>query len=141
MKEKDTGELFNELKTDPDVKNFIKSNKSEFTKPFNEYLSELMCERNLTCSDIAFKMRLDLSYIDHIFSGTKGISRKRLIGITRVLNLDLEQTQYLLRYGGYAILYPRNSWDAVIISAIEHNMTFLDMNEYLQKLGETPIVK
>ena len=141
MKEKSTAELFNELKANPDVENFIADNQSEFSKPLHEYLSDLLRERNLTRHDIAFALNLDDSYIHHIFSGAKGISRERLIGIARVLNLDLEQTQYLLRYGGYAILYPRNSWDAVIISAIEHNMTFFDMNEYLQKLGETPIVK
>ncbi len=137
---KDTDELFNELKADPDVGKFIKKNKGELSKPLHEYLSELLREKNLTRHDVAFEMFLDDSYIHHIFSGAKKTSRERLIGIARVLDLNLAQTQYLLRYGGYAILYPRNSWDAVIISAIEHNMTFADMNEYLKNLGENQIV-
>ncbi len=140
MKEKSTGELFNELKAEPKVENFISKNKGEFSKPIHEYLSELLRERNLTRHDVAFTMFLDDSYIHHIFSGAKNASRERLIGIARVFNLNLEQTQYLLRYGGYAILYPRKSWDAVIISAIEHNMTFAEMNDYLKNLGETQIV-
>ena len=55
------------------------------------------------------------------------------------MNLSLEETQYLLRYGGYGILYPRNTWDVVIISAIEHNLNVDEMNELLRKLGEVPI--
>ena len=55
------------------------------------------------------------------------------------MNLNLEETQYLLRYGGYGILYPRNTWDVVIISTIEHNLNVDEMNELLEQLGEVPI--
>ena len=58
------------------------------------------------------------------------------------MNLNLSETQYLLRYGGYGILYPRDSYDAIIISAIEHNMTVAETAEtnlLLEQLGELPL--
>ena len=140
MNEKTTDELFNEIKTDPDIENFIAANQSEFTGKFHEYLSRLLRERNLTVKIIADTLNLDRSYVHHIFSGAKRASRERLLAIARVMRLDLPATQYLLRYGNYAILYPRNPWDSVVISAIEHDMTFEEMNSYLKQLGELPIV-
>ena len=141
MNEKTTDELFNEIKADSDIENFIAMNQGEFTGKFHEYLSRLLRERNLTVKIIADTLNLDRSYVHHIFSGAKKTSRERLLAIARVMRLDLEATQYLLRYGGFAILYPRNPWDAVVISAIEHEMTFAEMNEYLRQLGELPIVQ
>ena len=141
MSEKTTDELFNEIKADPDIENFIAANQTEFTGRFHEYLRQLLREKNLTVRDIADTLNLDRSYVHHIFSGAKKASRERLLAIARAMQLDLEATQYLLRYGGFAILYPRNPWDAVVISAIEHEMTFAEMNEYLRQLGELPIVQ
>jgi len=140
MSEKTTAELFNEIKKNSDIENFIARNENEFSKPFHKYLSELLRERNLTVKQIAFELKLDVSYIHHIFSGKKGVSRARLLAIARAMKLNLDETQYLLRYGGYGILYPRNPFDSVIISAIEHDLNFEEMNEYLKQLGELQIV-
>ena len=137
---KNTSELFNELKTDLDIENFIAENQPEFTKSLHKYLSELLEKKNLTRKEIAFELNLDPSYIHHIFSGTKKPSRERLLAISRAMNLNLEETQYLLRYGGYGILYPRNPFDSVIIYSIENGLTFREMNNYLKQLGELPIV-
>ena len=137
---KNTDELFNDLKNDIDIENFIAGNQEEFTKPLHKYLCELLTEKNLTRKEIAFEINVDPSYIHHIFSGKKGISRNRLLAIARAMNLNLEETQYLLRYGGYGILYPRNPFDSVVIYAIENNLTFKEMNSYLKQLGELPIV-
>ena len=140
MSEKTTDELFNEIKSNPDIENFIAANQAEFKQPFHEYLRQLLRDRNLTVRDIADTLNLDRSYIHHIFSGAKKTSRERILAIARVMRLNLPETQYLLRYGGFAILYPRSPWDSVVISAIEHDMTFSEMNNFLDQLGELPIV-
>ncbi len=140
MSEKTTGELFNELKSDSDIENFIAVNQSEFSGPLHKYLSEILSQKNLTRKEIAFELNVDPSYIHHIFSGKKKASRARLLAISRAMKLNLDETQYLLRYGGYGILYPRNPWDSVVISAIEHDLTFKEMNDFLKQLGELPIV-
>lgn len=137
---KNTSELFNELKKDLDIKNFIAKNQPEFKKSLHKYLSELLEKKNLTRKEIAFELNLDPSYIHHIFSGTKKPSRERLLAISRAMDLNLDETQYLLRYGGYGILYPRNPFDSVIIYSIANGLTFSEMNSYLKQLGELPIV-
>ena len=137
---KTTEDLLNDLKNDIDIENFIAENQTEFTKPLHKYLSELLEKKNLTRKQIAFEMNVDPSYIHHIFSGKKKASRERLLAVARAMNLNLQETQYLLRYGGYGVLYPRNPFDSVVIYAIENNLTFKEMNEYLKQLGELPIV-
>jgi len=139
MYRKNTDELFNNLKENSDVEKFLEDNQHEFSKPLHEYLKELLAKKNLTKKILHKALNCEPSHIYHIFSGKKKPSRPRLLAIARAMNLNLEETQYLLRYGGYGILYPRNTWDAVIISAIEHNLSATEMNELLLQLGEIPI--
>lgn len=139
MFEKNTEELFNGLKDDPDVENFLANNQQEFSKPFHEYLNNLLEEKKLSKKYLCKELNCNPAHIYHIFSGTKKPSRQRIVAISRAMNLNLEETQYLLRYGGYGILYPRNPWDAVVISSIEHKLPVAEMNELLRQLGEIPI--
>ena len=53
------------------------------------------------------------------------------------LGLNLDEVQYLLRYAGQGILYPRNEWDAVIISEVGQKLSVMQTNELLRDLGET----
>ena len=140
MYQKNTDELFNKLKKDSDIEEFLADNDREFIKPFHKYLSWLLNKKNLTKKTLYNALNCEPSHIYHIFSGRKKPSRKRLLAITRVMMLNLEETQYILRYGGYGILYPRNTWDAVIISAIENNLNFHETDLLLRKLGEEPFL-
>lgn len=139
MYEKNTDELFNALKEDEDVENFLANNQQEFSKPLHEYLTKLRKSKGLTKKFFYEELNCPPSHIYHIFSGAKKPSRQRLLAIARAMNLNLDETQYLLRYGGYGILYPRNPWDAVVISSIENNLKVAEMNELLRQLGELPI--
>lgn len=138
MFEKDTEQLFEELKIEPDVENFIAANQTEFTKPLHEYLNQLLQEKNLSKAEIVKQLNFDKKHAYHIFAGSKKPSRNKLLAITRAMNLNLEETQYLLRYAGFGILYPRDPFDAVIISAIEHKLTLAETDRYLEQLGELP---
>lgn len=139
MQEKNTEKLFSDLKKDPDVEQFLANNQKEFTSPFHEYLTKLLKEKNLNIKFLCTELNCQPAHIYHIFSGAKKPSRERLLAISRAMKLNLEETQYLLRYGSYGILYPRNPWDAVVISSIEHQLSVAEMNELLRQLGEIPI--
>ena len=139
MYEKSTDELFNALKEDPDVEQFLANNQQEFSEPLHVYLTKLRKEKKLSIPFLCKELNCVPAHIYHIFSGTKKPSRERLAALSRAMNLNLEETQYLLRYGGFGILYPRNPWDAVVISAIEHQLSVVEMNELLRHLGEIPI--
>lgn len=139
MFEKDTDELFEELKIQPDVEQFLAENQTEFTVPLHEYLNKILQEKKLSKKDVVNSVNFDKKHAYHIFSGNKKPSRKKLLAIARAINLNLDETQYLLRYGGFAILYPRNPYDAVIISATENNLTLAETELLLEQLGELPL--
>ena len=134
MFEKDTDKLFEELKIQPDAMDFIAQNKNEMKTSLHEYLNKLLQEKNLEKKDIVQKINADDKHIYHIFLGKKQPSRKKLLTIARAMELNLNETQYLLRYGGFGILYPRDKWDAVIIAAIEKNLSIVNTNLILSQL-------
>ena len=135
MHEKNTEELVEELKISPDICTFQNQNQNEFKIPLYQYLNKLLAEKNLSRSDLVEKINPDDKHIYHILSGLRNPSRKKLLTIARALELNLDETNYLLRYGGFGILYVRDIWDAIIIRAIEKNLTIFETNHILDQLN------
>ena len=134
---KNTGELFVELKEEKNLKNYLNRNQEEFVKPLHEYLQDLLKQKHLIKQEVVEKSKLDRTYAYHIFSGNrKNPSRPKLLALSIAMNLNLEETQYLLRYANQGLLYPRNQWDSVIISAINQKLDVIQTNELLHQLGE-----
>ena len=134
---KSTGELFTELKEDKNLSGYFRRNSEEFTLPLNEYLEKLLAEKNLTKKEVIERSGLNREYAYHIFSGLKkNPSRSKLLAIALAMELNLDEIQYLLRYAQLGALYPRNQWDAVIISAVEQKFSVAQTNELLYRLGE-----
>lgn len=141
MKEKDTEELFSELKEDGDIKAFLNRNKDELLPPVSEYLRGLMQEKGLRLSDVIKASCLNRNYAYHIFSGEKpNPSRVKLLALALAMKLNLDEMQHLLLCGGHSTLYPRSPWDSVIISAVEQGLSVTDTNLLLEQLGETEIL-
>lgn len=134
---KSTGDLFTELKEDKNLNGYLRRNQEEFVMPLGEYLEKLLAQKNLTKKEVIERSDLNREYVYHIFSGLKkNPSRPKILAIAMAMELDLEEIQYLLRYAGFGVLYPRNQWDAIIISAVEQKFTVAQTNELLYRLGE-----
>ncbi len=96
-----------------------------------------MTEKNLTKKEVIERSGLNREYAYHIFSGLKkNPSRPKILALAMAMGLNLEEVQYLLRYAGLGLLYPRNQWDAIIISAVEQKFNVAQTNELLYRLGE-----
>lgn len=135
---KDTDELFTELKSERNFEDWRNRNREEFIAPLNEYLKYLLQEKNLDRAEIIERSGLNREYAYHIFSGKKNNpSRPKLLALAIAMGLNLDEIQYLLRYARHGPLYPRNQWDAVIISAVEQKLNIIQTNELLYSLGET----
>lgn len=135
---KDTNDLFTELHENSNIKNYLRRNRDEFVLPLGEYLENLLAQKNLTKQAVIEKSGVQREYAYHIFSGLKkNPSRPKILALAFAMELNLEETQYLLRYAKQSPLYPRNPWDSIIISAIEQKLTVLQTNELLNQLGET----
>ena len=105
--------------------------------PLNEYLEKLLAEKNLEKKEVVERSGLNREYAYHIFSGLKkNPSRPKILAIALSMKLNLDEIQYLLRYARLGALYPRNQWDAVIISAVEQKLSVAQTNELLYRLGE-----
>ena len=134
---KSTGELFTELKSDKNLGGYFQRNSDEFVLPLNEYLEKLLAEKNLEKKEVVERSGLNREYAYHIFSGLKkNPSRPKILAIALAMELNLDEIQYLLRYARLGALYPRNQWDAVIISAVEQKLSVAQTNELLYRLGE-----
>ena len=135
---KSTGELFTELKEEKNLEGWRDENRREFLAPLCEYLEKILAEKNLTKPEVIRRSGLQREYAYHIFSGKKNNpSRQKILALALAMDLTLDEVQYFLRYAGQAVLYPRNSWDAVIISAVEQKLSVEQTNELLDGLGES----
>ncbi len=136
--DKDTDELFVELREDNDIKNYLRRNRTEFVQPLSEYLANLLAQKQLSKQAVIERSGVQREYAYHIFSGLKkNPSRPKILALAFAMGLTLEETQYLLRYAKQSPLYPRNPWDSIIISAIDQRLSVLQTNELLNQLGET----
>ena len=139
---KSTTELFTELKEDRDIEGYLNRNQDEFMVPLNEYLTNLLKEKNLLKKDVVRESGLNREYAYHLFAGTKDKpSRPKVLAIGVAMGLNLEEMQYLLKYAKLNILYPRNQWDSVIISAIEQQLNVIETNDLLHQLGESLLLE
>lgn len=137
---KDTETLFSELRHNEDIEKFLSHNQDEFLISQSEFLNRLLRSKNLFKAEVIKESRIERTYGYHIFAGTKKPSRTKLLAIARAMKLNLTETQYLLRYMNQALLYPRNPWDAIIISAIERDLSVEDTNILLERMGESQML-
>lgn len=138
---KDTEQLENEIKqiNDPiEIENFIVNNQSEFTNlNLQSYLKKMLDEKNLIKAQVIADSKLEQIYAYHIFAGRKKHpSREKIISLALAMHLNLDETQHLLYYAGCEKLYAKNSWDSVVIFAVENNLSVYETNDLLNKLAE-----
>lgn len=142
MKQKNTTELLNELKNTKSISAFITQNDAEL-KVFTllQYLQYLLTKKNYTKAEVIKRSGLNQVYAYHIFSGTKKPSRNKVLALALAFQLTLEETQYLLQYAHSNKLYVRNTWDSIVIHALQHHLSVLDTNELLTNLSETSLLE
>ena len=138
--DKHTEDLFAELKNDNDIKDYLTRNGKEFLPPLHEYLADILREKGRGKRDVIKSSGIERTYAYHIFAGSVNPSRVKLLALSRAVPLNLPETQQLLRYAGFAPLYPRKPWDSIIISAVEQNLSVAKTNELLTELGEKPLL-
>lgn len=102
-------------------------------------MNELLAEKKLKKADVAKKSNIHRTYLYEIFGGSKTPSRDKIIAIAFAMNLNLEETQKLLKRSGYRELYSRDSRDSVVIFAINKNMNLMACNHLLDSLSEKSI--
>ncbi len=132
MEEKNTGDLSQELMSQPDLDAYIQENLCAFDeRNFAELLTALYDKKDLSKATLARRAGISEVYLHQVFSGRRKPSRDRLVCICLGLGATLEETQELLKHAGYAQLYPRLKRDAIISHGLVHGT---DLNEINDKL-------
>lgn len=134
--EKTTDELMNEIKQTNEIKKFIERNDGEFTdKPLHEMLNEIIMEKKLKKSEVIKGSGLNRVYSYQILAGKKSPSRDKLIAFCFGLQLDVDETNSLLKSVGMPVLYARNKRDSLIIYALNSGKSVFLANDLLFENG------
>lgn len=130
---KDTEKLLEELKSYADFGEFYRENKELVASvTLSDYLNELIEKKHLNKADIVANSEMSEVYVYQIISGIKpNPKRKKLLCIAFGMNLTLDETQLLLKKTGYAPLYAKNPFDAVIIYGLSKGLGIVDVNNLL----------
>lgn len=132
MNYKSTAELNHEIKIVTDIEDYLVSNKNQFVNvSLSEHLHTALTQKGLCRADVIRGSLLGRAYVYRIFAGQKVPSRDKLIALAFGMNLSDEETQKMLKLSCNRELYARDERDALILFALRHKMSILDVNGLL----------
>ncbi len=132
MEKKSTGDLGQELMSQPDLDAYIHDNQEQFSNnSVIGLLSALFDRKNISKAELARQAGISEVYLHQVFSGRRRLSRDRLLCICVGLEVTLEETQRMLKQAGYAPLYPRRKREAIIAHGIVHHTPLGQINDRL----------
>lgn len=137
MIKKPTDELMDALNHSSSVEEYINSAQDYLIdSSVSEYLNQLLEAKSLKKSTVIKNSELNEIYGYQIFSGKRIPSRDKLISIAFGMELSLEETQALLKFAGFAPLYPKQKRDSLLIWGRTHRFSIYQINELLYTENE-----
>lgn len=120
MDRKLTKQMMDEIMKSGKLDEFLVENEENFIKlDLSKYLLKLINDKNSTPAKVIKKAAIEKSYLYQILNGKRKPGRDKLIRISIALELDIEETQRLLKVAGKGILYPKEMRDSVLIYCIK----------------------
>lgn len=135
---KTTCELLELLKNTANIETYMDTSSEDLIEkiPLSDYLNTLIEERGLKKSTIINQSGLDRSYAYQIFDGQRMPTRDKVLALCLSMKLGSKETQQLLKYTGYPLLYAKFKQDSIILFGLEHALSVLEVNELLYELKE-----
>lgn len=129
---KDTSKIIEMLGLCEDFKTFYDENKQLMVKSsLSQMLDNLIKEKKLRKSQIIRNAELSEVYAYQIFSGVRIPERKKLLSLAVGMELNLDETQTLLKCAGYPPLYVKIPFDSIVIYGIFKKLPVIKINEML----------
>ena len=101
----------------------------------------LLDDKELTKLEVIHKSHLDRQYVYHIFSGNrKNPSRIKVLALANAMELNLNETQELLKHSRHCQLCPRSPYDSIIISAIHQKLDVVKTNVLLSQFQQSELL-
>ena len=134
---KDTNNLRQELMEAANLDQFLSENQENFNSGnVCDLLNQLFQKQKLSKAALAKQSGMSEVYLHQVFSGRRNPSRSRLICLCFGLSATLDETQELLKQGGFAQLFPKNRRDAIIIYGLVNGASLFEVNDKLFSEGE-----
>ena len=133
--EKHTNDLMNELvsmKGKEELLHWIEEHK-HVQKTFGEYFQELCKKYDTNPSKLSAHCTKSKSYLYKCSSNEKIPSKKAVVCIGFALKATQDEINKMLKYAGHKELYPRNMWDAIIISGLNNHYTTYEIDRLLME--------
>ena len=141
MPRKSTANLENELRSCDSLDTFLQENRDELsTDSLTVQLQTLIASKGMTKTDVVKASNLNEVYAYQILSGARRPSRDKLLCLCFAMKATLEETRFLLREGRFPPLYVRDQRDSIILYALSHGYTILQLNSDLYDHGQ-PLVE
>jgi len=135
-KEIETGDLLNKVIKTASINRFIKRHGSSMEPvSFHKYVSDLCAQRYILPARVIEKSGIERTFGHQIFNGRRNPSRDKVIQIALGFGMDYKETQELLKVARKSALYPKIKRDAVMIYALENNLSFYDIQATLSELS------
>ena len=130
---KTTAELMKELESFESFQLFRSQNREQLGEtPLHEALQALLTEKRLEKAAVIERAQMSEIYAYQVFSGTRSHPRRgKLLSLAVGMGLSLAETQTLLKQTGYAPLYPKLPFDAVVIYGLCKGLDVCQINTLL----------
>lgn len=130
---KTTAELMKELESFESFQLFRSQNREQLGEtPLHEALQALLADKNLEKAKVIERAQMSEIYAYQVFSGTRSHPRRgKLLSLAVGMGLSLAETQTLLKQTGYAPLYPKLPFDAVVIYGLCKGLDVCQINTLL----------
>ena len=130
--QKDTSKIVEELGLCPDFTTFYNENKQYLIKDtLSEMLEQLLAKKGLKKSAVIKEAEMSEVYGYQIFSGVRVPERKKLLCLAVGMNLNIEETQKLLKCAAYSPLYVKLPFDSIVLYGLCKSLSVLEINELL----------
>ena len=130
--QKDTSEIVKELGLCPDFQTFYNENKDYMVSGnLSELLAQLLESKGLKKSQVIKNAEIAEVYGYQIFSGVRVPERKKLLCLAIGMELNIEETQQLLKCAGYSQLYVKLPFDSIVLYGLCKGLSVIQINELL----------
>ena len=103
------------------------------------YLMKLLEKYGKKISEVSEDAEMSAGYFGLIVNGKRNPTRDMLIRAAIAIGATVEETQYLLKYSGYAPLYVREKRDVIIWYGISKKEELMVINENIISRGLPPV--
>ncbi len=135
-----TSELWAQLFHSSSVNGYLDTADDRLEMPqFSEYITSLADEKHIKPEAIIKRGGIESSFGHRLFLGTRNPSRDTVLQFAFGFELDVDQTQRLLKVARATALHPRVKRDAVIAYCLHHHKSFLDTQELLYE-NKLPLI-